>query len=398
MSYPKGMKGGPRLPCRVCGKPTKHYMHKGRNALLCDNPECKEKSKLITSEKQSIAHKNNPKVSAAARRKWDEIKGKSFSPAPCRVCGQPTKFRDDSPQANMRVCDKESCRAESRRRKNEAIRQAALKRYADGTRPRGNRWKSVPRVSKIETEVIGPALLANGWKDQHKLVPGVKGVRAPRTYHLDFALPEKKICVEIDGSSHRKEKQRLRDEKRDQYLAEIGWRTLRFTNDEVVADPTAIVGKILAFAAGNAIIVDPPQLCEWCRQPMPRSIRKTCSRDCQSKLHAETIRGRTVVRARRESAEQDSRGAAILNRSWIPCRICGKPTKLNGTAAHPRYHTTACDDPDCRTKAKELTRQNQSKALKGNRKLIESTQAAWDRREGVERLWIKNRRSDPSVN
>lgn len=350
-------------PCRVCGGPTKHNARRLEGKISCENPECREASQVLRGK--NIARANTDPASHAT----------------CRICGKLTN-RHRSFQGLV-SCDDPTCVTESRRLKNEAIRAAALARYASGDRPRANRWRTVPKVSPIETDVLGPTLLANGWTDQHKLVPGVRGVRAPRTYHLDFALIDKKLCVEIDGSSHRKKKQRLLDEKRDRNLAAIGWRTIRFTNEEVLADPTGTIDKILSFGNGNPIVIDPPQLCVQCGRPIPRSRRKTCGRECQSALHAETIRGRTVIRERRESAERDSRGSAILNRSWIPCRICGGPTKINGTPAHPRYHTTACDKPDCRIAAKELTRQNQSKALKGNQKLITSTQAAWDRRRST---------------
>lgn len=300
---------------------------------------------------------------------------------PCRICGGPTKYRTKSLEGRI-SCNNPKCISASRLIRGERIRQTALRRYASGERRPAGRWHRTAVISPVEL-LIKDKLLATGWTDQHKLPPGVRGIHAPRTYHLDFALVEKKLCVEIDGSSHRKEKQRLRDERRDRYLAEIGWRTLRFTNEEVLADPSDILAKIASFAAGNPVVVDPPQLCAWCHEPMLRSRHKTCSKKCRQALHDEAIRGKPTGR---KGLKLPSRGL-----SYIPCRICGKPTRFNGTPAHPRWGTKACDNPDCQAKSKLITRQNQSKALKGNQKLIEGTKAAWDRREGNERLWPKNR-------
>lgn len=47
-------------------------------------------------------------------------------------------------------------------------------------------------------------------------------------YFLDFAWPEKKLCIEVDGSQHlRDELQIERDKKKDQYLKEENWIELR---------------------------------------------------------------------------------------------------------------------------------------------------------------------------
>src|SRR5580692_8735137 len=93
-------------PCRICGKPTVYQSRRLEGKITCDNPECKAEAKRSKSQKL--------KNTAAT---------KTLSPrAPCRVCGGPTRFRADSLQASIRICDNPKCIAESRRRKNEAIR------------------------------------------------------------------------------------------------------------------------------------------------------------------------------------------------------------------------------------------------------------------------------------
>lgn len=51
-------------------------------------------------------------------------------------------------------------------------------------------------------------------------------------YILDFYCSEKHLAIEIDGDIHKS--RRDYDEYRDEYFLNIGIRTLRFTNDDVL--------------------------------------------------------------------------------------------------------------------------------------------------------------------
>lgn len=47
-------------------------------------------------------------------------------------------------------------------------------------------------------------------------------------YSLDFAWPDRKVCVEIDGDQHQRfQEQRLRDLQKDSYLKDEGWLEIR---------------------------------------------------------------------------------------------------------------------------------------------------------------------------
>lgn len=49
-------------------------------------------------------------------------------------------------------------------------------------------------------------------------------------YALDFAWPEKKICIEIDGKQHSSDEQQIaRDKMKDALLLQEGWKELRLT-------------------------------------------------------------------------------------------------------------------------------------------------------------------------
>jgi very-short-patch-repair endonuclease len=68
-------------------------------------------------------------------------------------------------------------------------------------------------------------------------------------YILDFAKLDTLdghicggLCIEADGSSHRKRKGR--DRRRDSRIAGIGIKTIRFANREILRDPSGIGFKI----------------------------------------------------------------------------------------------------------------------------------------------------------
>ena len=63
---------------------------------------------------------------------------------------------------------------------------------------------------------------------------------------VDFACRAANLVVEVDGSAHDSMDARERDAQRDRWLAEHGFRVLRFTNAEIVADPERVQKIIVA--------------------------------------------------------------------------------------------------------------------------------------------------------
>ena len=59
---------------------------------------------------------------------------------------------------------------------------------------------------------------------------------------VDFYCHQAGLVVEVDGDVH--DLQKEEDEKREKVLSELGLRVVRFRNDEVVRDLSAVVGKI----------------------------------------------------------------------------------------------------------------------------------------------------------
>lgn len=64
-------------------------------------------------------------------------------------------------------------------------------------------------------------------------------------YSYDFAWPEYKIDVEIDGGTHTSAKVILIDERRDLYSKSNGWKVIRFTAKEIKSNVLKCIKKLL---------------------------------------------------------------------------------------------------------------------------------------------------------
>ena len=62
-------------------------------------------------------------------------------------------------------------------------------------------------------------------------------------YIVDFACFQQRLVVEIDGGQHLGD---ARDETRDAWLEEHGFRVLRFWNHEVLKNPEGVLEMIAA--------------------------------------------------------------------------------------------------------------------------------------------------------
>jgi very-short-patch-repair endonuclease len=58
----------------------------------------------------------------------------------------------------------------------------------------------------------------------------------------DFAVPSRKLVIEVDGPCHAR--QRSADARRDRVLARLGWRAVRVSNDEVCRDVEGVVARL----------------------------------------------------------------------------------------------------------------------------------------------------------
>mgnify|MGYP002638705704 CR=1 FL=1 len=61
-------------------------------------------------------------------------------------------------------------------------------------------------------------------------------------FRLDFAIPEKKIGIELDGFEyHSSQDSIIKDRQRQREIEEQGWRIVRFAAKEVFDDPEGCV-------------------------------------------------------------------------------------------------------------------------------------------------------------
>ncbi|HEX8383786.1 MAG TPA: endonuclease domain-containing protein [Sphingomonas sp.] len=64
-------------------------------------------------------------------------------------------------------------------------------------------------------------------------------------YRLDFACLSVRLAIEIDGEVHARGDQPLRDERRDLFLADHGFATLRIPARDVLRDMDSVVAAIV---------------------------------------------------------------------------------------------------------------------------------------------------------
>ena len=66
-------------------------------------------------------------------------------------------------------------------------------------------------------------------------------------YRADFAIPNHKIIIELDGHEfHNTKEQRGKDSERDRDLLQLGWTTIRFTGTEVYSNPQKCIDSLRA--------------------------------------------------------------------------------------------------------------------------------------------------------
>lgn len=63
-------------------------------------------------------------------------------------------------------------------------------------------------------------------------------------YRLDFAYPDDRLDVEIDGPRHRRPEVAAKDRRRDAYLRARGWEVLRFDEQQVAYAPGAALSAV----------------------------------------------------------------------------------------------------------------------------------------------------------
>ena len=70
-------------------------------------------------------------------------------------------------------------------------------------------------------------------------------------YKLDFAWPEKRLCIEIDGNQHNFEDRKISDLEKDKLLNEHGWKVLRLKWGYIQKNKIECINLIKNFLNNN---------------------------------------------------------------------------------------------------------------------------------------------------
>ncbi len=120
------------------------------------------------------------------------------------------------------------------------LREHMLRRLKDGTYPTlGRNFQGRPKSypEKWWQSVIDARFDNTDYEDEYKF-----GI-----YSLDYAWPDLKRCIEVDGSQHEEQQQKASDKRKDAYLLKEGWQVLRMPWKETVADKEAAILKAKEF-------------------------------------------------------------------------------------------------------------------------------------------------------
>lgn len=74
-----------------------------------------------------------------------------------------------------------------------------------------------------------------------------------RSYRLDFAYPDRMVCVEVDGAQHDDEDIAASDEDRTAALEELGWTVLRIRSRHFASDLLKVITTLRRIHTGSVV-------------------------------------------------------------------------------------------------------------------------------------------------
>jgi hypothetical protein len=120
----------------------------------------------------------------------------------------------------------------------------------------GQGHRGVERLRGLVDEYQGEDELADSALESLAMELGVATGRKPTLHwkvlegeqliaEVDFAWPEVRLCVELDGWAHHGTRSAFaRDRARDRALVSLGWMVLRYTWQDVTSTPEAVIGEL----------------------------------------------------------------------------------------------------------------------------------------------------------
>lgn len=120
-------------------------------------------------------------------------------------------------------------------------------RKNEGNETGQRHFEHLERRAWGEWETDGTAdtpFLALGWPTEVAISMGKRKTGLPTAYKVDLAHVPLKIAIEVDGSSHRSKEGLQKDAKKQAALLGLGWKVLRFTNQEVMTNLFGVLSEI----------------------------------------------------------------------------------------------------------------------------------------------------------
>lgn len=120
------------------------------------------------------------------------------------------------------------------------------------------------------------------------------------TFVVDFVALSKRLIIEIDGKYHLQEEQHKADELRTSFLSELGFKVIRFKNEEVIFKLNQVIEKIKSelkslpdWEVGGPI---PPHILVMTATPIPRTLAMSVYGDLDISVIDELPPGRKEVK------------------------------------------------------------------------------------------------------
>jgi len=199
------------------------------NCKFCDRM-CKSQNSLLNHERLC---NNNPNKQVTWMKNNRDKVSNSNQFIKAKKLGLPP------PVISKETRQKLSARSSKRRHTLETKAKLAAKmkaRHDNGTAWNigKSRWNNEPSwPEKFFIQVI-----ENEFEDKNYSREYPVGI-----YAIDFAWPDKKLAIEIDGEQHQRfDEVKARDKRKDQVLAEAGWKVLRIEWKKMFKDTKTYIG------------------------------------------------------------------------------------------------------------------------------------------------------------
>ena len=104
------------------------------------------------------------------------------------------------------------------------------------SRAKAMRHEQTPAEAKLWQKLRAHRLMGLGFRRQYPIA----------NYIVDFACPEHRLIVELDGPSHTHDAQIAYDQNRTAFLQSQSWQVLRIRNSDIHNEISAVCDRILA--------------------------------------------------------------------------------------------------------------------------------------------------------